>query len=88
MKLQIVAVFDSAAQAYSTPAFVSATGLAVRQLSSDVNRASDAPIFTNPDDFELYHLGEFDDETGIIFSLSSPILLARAKDLAVRLKVS
>lgn len=81
MKLFIVSVFDSAAQAFNRPFFVPSTGLAIRSFKDEVNRqAADNPMFAHPGDFELYLLGEFDDNTGDLTSIPAASLLGRAID--------
>lgn len=77
----IVAVRDSAANAFSRPFFVPATGMAVRSFTDEVNRnAPDNPMFAHAGDFELYELGEFDEETGL-FETRAPVMICRAKDV-------
>jgi len=76
MKLIVVSVLDVAAQAYGRPAFVPALGAAVRSFSDEVNRSSaDNVMFNHPEDFQLFHLGEFDDSSGTFSMLSTPSLL-------------
>jgi len=81
MLLHICSVFDSAAQAYNRPIFVPSTGLAIRSFRDEVNRkADDNTLNSHPSDFELYQVGQFDDQTGDITSMA-PSLLARAIDM-------
>ena len=77
----IVVVRDSAARVFSTPFFVQATAQAVRSLRDEVNSAeSTSDVRRHPDDFELYEVGTFDEDTGAIVPCE-PRLVARAKDL-------
>lgn len=65
MRMTVVTVFDKAAAAYGRPSFVGAIGQAMRGFQDEVNRvADDNPMYRHPDDFELYHLGFFDDASG------------------------
>lgn len=81
MQLAICAVHDSAAGAYARPFFVPTTGLAHRSFQDEVNRAApDNPMHAHADDFTLYELGSFDDNTGT-FTITDPVVIARAKDL-------
>lgn len=83
-KLMVVAVRDSAVQAFNRPFFVPALGMAIRSFTDEVNRkGDDNPMSRHPDDFELWYLGMFDEEAG---SFGIPEgdgmrLLCRAKDL-------
>lgn len=65
----VCAVRDSAAGVFGQPFFVAAIGQATRSFSDEVNRAAaDNVVYAHPDDFVLYELGIFDDESGL-FSL-------------------
>lgn len=81
----VVAVYDSAAQAFNRPFFVPAVGMALRSFSDEVNRqAEDNPMNRHPDDYELFQLGEFDDASGRFTLFDDPKPLLRAKDAVVR----
>lgn len=85
MIYEVCAVYDRAAEAFSRPVFVQSTGMMVRSFSDEVNReAEDNPIFHHPEDFDLFHLGSFDDSTGRFDLLSDVRRLARADDLTTR----
>ena len=82
MKLVIVSVKDTAAQAFGRPIFVPAVPVALRSFRDEVNRKdSTDDLSRHPDYFELYELGSFDDSIGLIELLHEPRLVARAKDL-------
>lgn len=79
MKRKIVAVLDAAASTFGTPFFVVSTGQAVRSFKDEINRpAEDNPLNRHPEDFTLYCLGEYDDETGEIVPALEHV--ARATD--------
>ena len=85
MKLVIVSIMDTAAGAYGRPAYVASEGVAVRQFQDEVNRAhEDNQLYKHPDDFQLFYLGTFDDNTGGFDLLASPKMIARAKDVMIR----
>jgi len=76
MKMQVVSVLDVAAQAYGRPAFVAALGAATRSFADEVNRpGADNVLNAHPEDFQLFHIGEFDDFTGELIPLPRPLLL-------------
>lgn len=84
MKIEIVAMYDSAAQMFGRPFFVQSTGIAIRSFSDEIKReANDNDLYKHPEDFTLYHLGSFDDSMGQFELPSSPIQLIRGKDLAI-----
>lgn len=81
MKYVVVAIMDRASAAFGRPAFVPALGSAIRSFSDEVKReAADNEMFKHPDDFDLYHLGAFDDNTGRFELLVDPAILIRGKD--------
>ncbi|WNK14126.1 MAG: nonstructural protein [Microvirus sp.] len=80
----ICSVKDRAADAFGRPLFVPSVGLALRSFTDEVNRdAPDNQMFSHSDDFDLYELGTFDDNTGIITCHASPKQLALGKQVKV-----
>jgi len=80
--LKILAVWDSALQAYARPIFVPQVGVAVRSFADEVNRAApDNQVHNHPDDFELHSLGLWNEETGVFSGEDKRNCVARAKDL-------
>lgn len=77
----IVAVRDSALDAYLPPFTVPALGLAIRSFQDELN-SKDSPIAKHPGDYTLHCLGTFDTDTGVI-APSAGEQLARAKDFVV-----
>lgn len=81
MHLFVVCVKDRAAEIFNRPFFVPHRNVAIRDFTDEVNRAAaDNQLNKHPDDFDLYLLGEFNDNTGE-FSISTPQVLVRAKDV-------
>lgn len=82
MKLRIVAIRDSAANAFGMPNFVVSLGAAIRQFGDEVNRvAPDNVLNAHPEHFELFELGEYDDQNAKFVLLESPRSLAIAVDV-------
>jgi hypothetical protein len=85
MKMVVVSIKDTAADAFGRPAYVASEGVAVRQFQDEVNRnAEDNQLYRHPDDFHLFYLGLFDDATGKFELLEIPKLVARAKEVMIR----
>ena len=81
MNLFIVSVKDRAADVFNRPFFVPHRNVAIRDFTDEVNRSAvDNQLNKHPDDFDLYLLGEFNDNTGE-FVMVSPQVLVRAKDV-------
>lgn len=84
MKLEIVAIFDRAAQAYGRPMFLPSVGVGIRSFTDEVNRADkENNLFSHPDDFDLFHFGMFDDNTGQFSLLEFPTILAIGKQVKI-----
>jgi len=82
MKLILCTVKDRAADAFGRPMFVPSTGIAIRSFSDEINRASeDNQMYNHSDDFDLYELGEFDDNTGLFSLHEQPKLLTLGKQV-------
>lgn len=84
MILNICTVKDRAADAYGRPMFVPSTGVAIRSFSDEINRNNaDNQLYNHPDDFDLYELGSFDDNTGLFSLHEQPKLLSLGKQVKI-----
>lgn len=79
MKLQVYAVKDLKVCAYMQPFMQNAKGQALRTFGDTV--ADKTTMFSkHPEDFELYHIADYDDATGKYVCPDIPELCARAID--------
>ena len=76
---KIYAIKDQAIEAFSQPFFVQAQGQAVRMFM-DESKNEQSQINRHPADFELWYLGEFDEQTGTITGAENIERVARAND--------
>lgn len=84
MKQIICTVKDRAADAYGRPMFVPSAGVAIRSFSDEINRDNaENQLYNHPDDFDLYELGEFDDNTGLFSLHEQPKLLSLGKQVKI-----
>lgn len=66
LKLLAFSVFDSAAKAYLPPFFAPTVEVAIRRFRATVNDPSpENQIAKYPEDYTLFHCGEFDQGTGV-----------------------
>jgi len=80
----ICTVKDRAADAFGRPMFVPSTGVAIRSFSDEINRNNaDNQLYNHPDDFDLYELGQFDDNTGLFTLHDQPKLLSLGKQVKI-----
>jgi hypothetical protein len=77
--VSLFSVFDSRSDSFCTPFFESNNDLAIRAVLSLLRE--DSFIATFPHDFSLYHLGEFDYETGKLTPLDQPELILSSLDI-------
>jgi len=85
MKLTLCTVKDRAADAYGRPMFVPSVGVAIRSFSDEINRAdAENQLYNHPDDFDLYELGEFDDNSGRFTLHEEPKLLSLGKQVKLK----
>lgn len=64
MKLILIGMFDRKAQMYISLEPTPNINVALRQLTENVNKESDSPIYKWPEDYSLWELGSWDNETG------------------------
>lgn len=75
MKIPMVAVFDKKTGLYDNPFAVRHIGEAVREWDI-VRKDEKTRIGKNPEDFELYQVGEYDDQVGKFNNLETQLHLA------------
>lgn len=76
---QSVAIRDTKADTFNLPAHVQSIGIAIRSFTDEVNRQdANNAMNRHPADFALYHIGSYDDQTGLCTPLPQPTLLIQA----------
>lgn len=83
-RLQVVSVRDRASDCFGRPFFTPSIGTAIRSFSDHLNGTDDTEMVKHPEDFDLYHLAEFDDESGVFECLVKPKQIAIGKDLKIQ----
>lgn len=78
--MKVLAIRDRAVDAYGLPIFVVAIGQGVRSFGDEINREGSA-YHAHPEDFDLYLLGDFDEQTGTLVPIGVPRQVAIGKDL-------
>ena len=67
MILHLYSVYDRIAQAYANPMILQNDGTALRAFRDEVNRPDDkSNLYMHAADFELWHVGTMNDETGAL----------------------
>ena len=83
MKIKILAVHDRALDAYMRPMFVPTIGAGIRAFQDEVNNP-ESPMNKHPDDYDLFNLGDWDDNTGQFSQQPKPINIAVGKQLITK----
>lgn len=78
----IYSVFDSKAAIFSPPFYMSNNAMAIRSFG-EIVEDKNTMVARHPEDFSLYMLGAFDDETGNLASIK-PINLVTASSMIVK----
>lgn len=65
MLLQAFSIFDAKSGAFSAPFFAFNAAVAQRNVAAGV-REGDSLLSRFPEDYQLYHVGSFDDGTGVL----------------------
>lgn len=76
---QIIAVYDVKSACYARPVAVPADGAAIRSFQDAVNDKS-TEYHKHPEDYAMFNIGTYDDQSGEITS-SKPRQLAQAASL-------
>lgn len=85
MKLLLFAVFDSATKLFLPPFECRTIEEAVRRFRATVNHPDAGNIGQFPEDYTLFHLGEFDQQSGEMVSLPTPHSLGIAVTFVERM---
>lgn len=84
MRYKVLAIRDRAIDAYGQPFYSASVGGAVRSFSDEINNNREGnQLNKHPEDFDLFLLGEFDDNTGE-FDITRPAQVAVGKDLLIK----
>jgi hypothetical protein len=83
MKYAVCAVKDRAVDAFNRPLYVPTVGVAIRSFTDELNR-KDSELAAHPEDYDLYELGQWDDQTAQFTPLEVPRVITRAQDLATK----
>lgn len=83
MQLKMYTVRDAKAEVYNAPFYKRSHGEAERDFAMAI-RDEKNPSAKYPEDFDLFFVGEYDDQTGVVKPLATPQHIAKAIDLVNR----
>lgn len=77
----IIAVRDSAVGRFAPPAAMPSASYAIRSFAQQVNTPdANSQLYNTPQDFELWQLATWNEETGLFENVNPPVCIARAID--------
>ncbi len=79
MITNMFSIYDEKCQTYSSPFTQPHIGQAIRSFN-DLSQDKTTSINRHPEDYTLYHIGEFDDSSSNLKSFNEPKFLARASE--------
>lgn len=83
MLLKAFSVRDSKVGAYNTPWFQKSIGEAERSFNELV-KDEKSMVSKYPDDYDLYFIGDYDDQTGVFSPLDTPQHIMKAVNVPAR----
>lgn len=83
MKMLIFSTYDSKAKVFSQPYYMTGKGVALRAFQDAVNEGTKEsnPMKRHPEDYSIFHLGAYDDETASFTMERVPVHVATAMEL-------
>lgn len=85
--MQVYSILDLKAGAFCTPFFLTNDNLA-RRAFGDAVLDSSTGVNKHPEDYNLYRIGEFDDNSGELIKIKCPEFLAKAVDFIATKEVA
>ena len=80
MKQNLYIVYDSKTELYDKPTFAPNNGTMIRSFT-DVANNKQHPIGQHPEDYTLFNIGSYDEETGTITQEKTKISVCQAHEL-------
>lgn len=81
MRYKIFSIRDRATDTFAQPFYMASTGAAIRAFGDEINKKGESQLSAHPEDFDLYLLGEFDDNDGEFICERKAEQVAIGKDL-------
>lgn len=83
MLYKAFSVRDQKGEVYNLPFYKKTLGEAERDFAS-LLKDEKSMVHQYPEDFDLYHIGEYDDQKGIFIPLDTPLHVVKAVSISVR----
>jgi len=80
MIINLYAIYDSKAEAYLMPFFMQNDGI-LHRTALDTLQDPSSLFAKHPEDYIMYHLGTYDDQSGLVLPFDVPKVLWKFIDL-------
>lgn len=87
MNVKMYSVFDRKVAAFAQPFYAVNDLVAMRCLKGVVSDHRSV-IATNPADFDLFCVGEFNDDTGLVTAITPPVCVCNALNVSLDKEVN
>lgn len=87
MQLKVYSIRDRKTEVYNTPFFQKSHGEAERSFTS-MSMDTKSTINMYPEDYDLYYIGEYDTDKGLLIPLDSPLHVSKAIEVIDRIRSS
>jgi hypothetical protein len=87
MELEVFAMKDKKVNAYMQPFFMRSPAEALRAFEATAKDPK-TNVYKHPEDYSLYHVGKYDDETATIEQKSEPQFLMSAEQIPSEIVVT
>lgn len=84
MKWFLVSIKDNAIEAWQPPSIVRHPGEATRRFTDAVNNPQNVELGAHCEDYDLYHIGYWYDDTAKVEMLPEPARIMRGKDAKLK----
>lgn len=83
MQLKMYSIRDAKAEAFNPPFYKKTHGEAERDFT-ELTKSPDSMVHKYPEDYDLYYCGTYDDQTGLVESLTTPQHITKAVNVQNR----
>lgn len=81
MKYKVMVVMDRAVEGFGVPFFARSVGEGERSFRDEINRADpNNSLNKHPEHFDLFLVGEFDSDSGLLNPLTVPTMIVVGKN--------
>lgn len=86
MIVQLYSVFDRGAKSFGAPMVFANDEMCIRGCKDLYRGGGDAPMILYPGDFDVYHLGQFETDLGVVAGEEAPRLVVRFADVSAEVR--